>query len=111
MKLRGYSNRPWTREEYETLLKMRGEGKTYAKISVVLWRSVTACQDRHDLLLGNLRKAHMARPANLDDQAPRRCLKCGDTFLSAHRGNRICSLCNVQIDEQRGSFETAYAEQ
>jgi hypothetical protein len=33
-----------------------------------------------------------------EQQAVRTCLRCHDTFLSAHKGNRICDACKSHSD-------------
>ena len=36
------------------------------------------------------------------ERAARRCLNCGESFASAHKGNRICGTCKEDEDWSGG---------
>lgn len=108
------SRRLWTPEEDARLLAMRAQRKTLAWLAVDLNRPLSSIASRLRALNNKRDKetpqrdapaaaAPTASPRRLNikeggfgERKPRKCLCCGNTFPSAHAGNRLCSRCRGQ---------------
>ena len=44
-------------------------------------------------MTGTRRSRYERKPEPGPDTKTRRCLRCGEDFLSQHKGNRICADC------------------
>lgn len=81
---------PWTEEEKAWLAERMKEGKTYAEIAAMLGRTPGSVQTQCSRL-GIVGDRYVSK------QNPkakwRKCLCCGEGFMSSWIGNRICSPC------------------
>ena len=116
---------PWTQKELRTLTVMWARGATSEVIAVKLGRSAGATRDKAGRLGLQRRNSTRGRPLPLPakpiasswtetnkkpqpenlDEAPRKCLKCGEDFTSYWIGNRICKPCTASSAMQSPSQE------
>lgn len=43
----GFSRRPWTKSEIDTMLRLRNEGKSWAEVAKLMNRSKQSCTTRY----------------------------------------------------------------
>lgn len=75
----------WSEAQDTTLKALSAEGQTTAQIGAAMGRTKESVQCR----LHALRTGHI-------DRKTRPCLTCGQPFMSAWKGNRLCPYCSRQ---------------
>jgi len=51
------------------------------------------------------RAYHRPKSDRRGEERVRQCLRCHKTFLSTHKGNRLCLPCRRQDDARRSSMD------
>ena len=99
-------SRRWTESEDRALRERWAESISASGIAIRLGRTRAAVASRSSglglglrtTLWGERRSARCRK----GERAARRCLMCGESFASAHKGNRICGTCKEDEDWSSG---------
>ena len=96
----------WSECEDRALRKLWAENISAAGIAVRLSRSRAAVAARASNLGLALRTplwgGRRSARCHEGERAERLCLKCGESFASAHKGNRVCGTCKEDEDWSSG---------
>lgn len=83
--------RQWKKADDEFVI--RNQNLSHEEIGKAIGRSKDSVKYRIALLRS---RGALDSHAGSEKAKSRKCIKCGEEFLSAHSMNRFCSRCNVQ---------------